>query len=192
MNLFEVKIKQIESNENNKQKKGLVVPGANRSELGRIFYVIYQTDLEITTDFLKPHKRILLLKFFWLCIPALIALGFFYYSETIHYAWIILPVFAFIYFLIYCGNRNEKLYIKDDFIVVKKGVWDITTTYLQISKIQQITIRQSYFQEGRHLGSLNLHTPAGTVILYYYDLKMLQKLSNELLYKIEKNNYQWM
>ncbi|HLW40745.1 MAG TPA: PH domain-containing protein [Flavobacterium sp.] len=192
MNLFEVKIKQIESNENNKQKKGLVVPGANRSELGRIFYVIYQTDLEIPTDFLKPHKRILLLKFFWLCIPALIALGFFYYSETMHYAWIILPVFAFIYFLIYCGYRNEKLYIKDDFIVLKKGVWDITTTYLQISKIQQITIRQSYFQEGRHLGSLNLHTAAGTVILYYYDFKMLQKLSNELLYKIEKNNYQWM
>src|SRR5690606_9535209 len=149
MNLFEVKIQQVESTENNKQKKGLVVPGANRLELDKIFHVIYQTDLEIPTEFLKPHKRILLLKFFWLCIPALIALGVFYYSETMHYAWVILPFLVFFYFLIYCGYRNEKLYIKDDFIVLKKGIWDVTTTYLQINKVQQISLSQSYFQEGR-------------------------------------------
>lgn len=192
MNLFEVKIQQVESTENNKQKKGLVVPGANRLELDKIFHVIYQTDLEIPTEFLKPHKRILLLKFFWLCIPALIALGVFYYSETMHYAWVILPFLAFFYFLIYCGYRNEKLYIKDDFIVLKKGIWDVTTTYLQINKVQQISLSQSYFQEGRKLGSLNLYTAGGAVTLYYYDFGKLQKLSDEWLYKIEKNNYQWM
>lgn len=192
MNLFEVKIQQVESTENNKQKKGLVVPGANRLELDKIFHVIYQTDLEIPTEFLKPHKRILLLKFFWLCIPALIALGVFYYSETMHYAWVILPFLVFFYFLIYCGYRNEKLYIKDDFIVLKKGIWDVTTTYLQINKVQQISLSQSYFQEGRKLGSLNLYTAGGAVTLYYYDFGKLQKLSNEWLYKIEKNNYQWM
>src|SRR5690606_25667824 len=192
MNLFEVKIQQVESTENNKQKKGLVVPGANRLELDKIFHVIYQTDLEIPTEFLKPHKRILLLKFFWLCIPALIALGVFYYSETMHYGWVILPFFVFFYFLIYCGYRNEKLYIKDDFIVLKKGIWDVTTTYLQINKVQQISLSQSYFQEGRKLGSLNLYTAGGAVTLDYYDFGKLQKLSNEWLYKIEKNNYQWM
>src|SRR5690606_34930520 len=191
MNLFEVKIQQIESSEK-KKKKGLVVPGANRAEANKIFRVIYEQDATIPTDFQKPHRRVLLLKFFWLCIPALVALAFFYFSEMMHYAWIILPLFAFLYFLIYCGYRNEKLYIQDDFIILKKGIWDVTTTYLQISKIQHIAVKQSYFQQKRHLGSLNLHTAAGTVMMYYYDFDQLQKLANELLYKMEKNRLRWM
>src|SRR5690606_25192784 len=45
MNLFEVKIKQIESDEDNKKKKGLVVPGANFNEVSKIFHVIFNTSL---------------------------------------------------------------------------------------------------------------------------------------------------
>src|SRR5690606_31183991 len=74
MNLFEVKIKQIESSENNKKKKGLIVPGADKTELKKIFDVIYQSNLDIKSNPYKLHKRILLLKFLWLCIPAFIAL----------------------------------------------------------------------------------------------------------------------
>lgn len=192
MNLFEVKIKQIESSENNKKKKGLIVPGADQTELKKIFDVIYQSNLDINSNAYKPHKRILLLKFLWLCIPTFIALMAFYFSENISYSWIILPFFAVIYLLIWCGYRNEKLYIENDFIVLKKGIWDINTTYLQVSKIQKVSIRQSYFQEGKHLGSLDLDTAAGTVTLFYYDFELIQKLANELLYKIEKNKYKWM
>lgn len=192
MNLFEVKIKQIESSENNKKKKGLIVPGADQTELKKIFDVIYQSDLAIKSNAYKPHKRILLLKFLWLCIPAFIGLMAFYFSENIAYSWIILPIFIVIYLLIWCGYRNEKLYIENDFIVLKKGIWDISTTYLQVNKIQKVSIRQSYFQEGKHLGSLDLDTAAGTVTLFYYDFELIQKLANELLYKIEKNKYKWM
>lgn len=192
MNLFEVKIKQIESSENNKKKKGLIVPGADQTELKKIFDVIYQSNLDIKSNAYKPHKRILLLKFLWLCIPAFIGLMAFYFSENISYSWIILPFFAVIYLLIWCGYRNEKLYIENDFIVLKKGIWDISTTYLQVSKIQKVSIHQSYFQEGKHLGSLDLDTAAGTVTLFYYDFELIQKLANELLYKIEKNKYKWM
>jgi len=192
MNLLEVKIKQIASEHNAKQKKGMIVPGANRAEAHQIFRVIYQQDFALPTQFFRPHKRVLLLKFLWLCIPALLALSFFYFSETMHYAWIILPIFTFVYFLIYCGYRNEKLYIANDLIIIKKGIWDITTTCLQISKIQQISVKQSYFQQKRQLGSLNLHTAAGTVNVYYYDFDLLQKLANEWLHKIEKNRFSWM
>lgn len=192
MNLFEVSIKQIESSENNKKKKGLIVPGANQAELKQIFEVIYQKDLDIKSKAYKPHKRILFLKFLWLCIPAAIALGVFYFTENLPYSWIILPFFVLIYFLIWCGYRNEKLYIEDDFIILKNGVWDISTTYLQINKIQKVTVRQSFFQEGKNLGSLDLDTAAGTVTLFYYDFELLQNLANELIYKIEKNKYKWM
>lgn len=192
MNLFEVKIQQVASTENNKQKKGLIVPGANQGELAQIFNVIYQSELTLPDDYIKPHKRILLLRFFWLCIPAALAFGLLFYLNSLRFAWLILPFFALFYFFIYRAYRNEKLYIKDDFIVLKKGVWDISTTYLQINKVQQIGLSQSYFQEGRQLGSLSLYTAGGAVVLYYYDFKKLQALANEWLYKIEKDKYRWM
>lgn len=192
MNLFEVKIKQVESEENNKKKKGLIVPGADFSELQQIYHVIYQSDLDLNTIFYRPHKRILFLKFLWLCIPTVVALSVLYFNEMLHFSWIILSVFCFLYFLIYLGYRNEKLFITDEFIILKKGIWDLTTTCLQIDKIQQIALQQSYFQKKRHLGSVNFYTAAGAVHISYYDFKMLQKLSNELLYKIEKNKHSWM
>lgn len=192
MNLFEVKIKQIESKENNKKKKGLIVPGANQQELKKIFNVIYQKQIEPNNSFHKPHIRILALKLLWLFIPAAIALTVLYFTDQLIYSWVVLLLFIMIYFFIWCGYRNEKLYIENDFIVWKKGIWDITTTYLQINKIQQVSVKQSVFQQKSNVGSLNLHTAAGTVVLYYYDFVLLQTLCNELLYNIEKNKNKWM
>ena len=85
------------------------------------------------------------------------------------------------------GYKNEKMVFKDDFVILKSGIWDITTTYLPIDKIQKVSISQSYFQEKRQIGSLNLYTAAGIITLYYYDFNMLQRMVNEILYKIEKN-----
>lgn len=192
MNLFEVKIKQVESSEGNKNKKGLIIPGANYLELNIIFNVIFTNDLIEFKQFFKPHKRVLFLKFLWLCIPAFIALAVMYITNSLHYSWVILPAFLMIYLLMYLGYKNEKMLYKDDFILLKKGVWDISTIYLPIYKIQKVSISQSYFQEKSQIGSLNLHTAGGIVTLFYYDFNLLQQMANEILYKIEKNKHSWM
>lgn len=192
MNLFEVKIKQVESTEDNNKKKGLVIPGANSLELSTIFQVIFDKSLLNFTNFHRPNKRVMFIKMLWLMLPIFIGLTIMYFTETLLFSWIILPFVILICLLIYLGYRNEKLIFNDDFIVLKKGIWDITTTYLPFDKIQKITVSQSYFQEKRQIGSVNLHTAAGIVVLYYYNFNMLQPLVNEILYKIEKNKNSWM
>lgn len=192
MNLFEVKIKQVESTEDNNKKKGLVIPGANSLELSTIFDVIFNTSLINFTDFHKPNKRVLLIKMLWLFVPVFIGLIIMYFTETLVFSWIFLPFVILICLLIYLGYKNEKMTFKNDFIILKKGIWDITTIYLPINKIQKVTISQSYFQQKRQIGSVNLHTAAGIVVLYYYNFNMLQPLVNEILYKIEKNKNSWM
>lgn len=192
MNLFEVKIKQVESNEDNKKKKGLIIPGANYLELNTLFNVIFSNNLINVKDGYKPHVRVLAIKTAILCIPAFIALMILYFTESLFYSWIILLFFTLGFLLIYLGYKNEKMVFKDDFLVVKNGIWDITTTYLPVDKIQKISISQSIFQEKRQIGSLNLYTAAGIVTLYYYDFNLLQHMVNEILYKIEKNKHSWM
>lgn len=192
MNLYEVKIKQVESEEENKKKKGIVVPGADFNELKRIFRVVFNMDMDTTGNFFKPGKGLLLLKFLWLCIPALIALFVMYLTDYLEFAWLVPVLFVLIYILICIGYRNERLVFKDDFIILRKGIWDLSTTVLHIDKIQKLSLEQSYFQEKKQIGSLNLHTAAGELAIYYYDFNMLRRAADEILYKIEKNKHSWM
>ncbi|WCM42736.1 PH domain-containing protein [Flavobacterium sp. CBA20B-1] len=192
MNLFEVKIKQVASTEDNKNKKGLIVPGANYLELNALFQVIFSKNLIDNQHYFKPNKRVLLLKMLWLCLPVFIAMGVLYATDSLYYSWVVVLAFFAIYLLMYLGYKNEKLMYQDDFIVLKKGVWDIATINLPIYKIQKVSISQSYFQEKNQIGSLILHTAGGTVTLFYYDFTLLQQMANEILYKIEKNKHSWM
>lgn len=192
MNLFEVKIKQVESNEDNKKKKGLIIPGSNHLELNTLFNVIFGNNLSELKNGYKPHIRVLAIKIAILCIPVIITLIVLYFTDSLLFSWVILPFFILGCLLIYMGYKNEKMVFKDDFVILKSGIWDISTTYLPIDKIQKVSISQSYFQEKRQIGSLNLYTAAGIVTLYYYDFNMLQRMVNEIIYKIEKNKHSWM
>ncbi len=192
MNLFEIKIKQVESNEDNKKKKGLIIPGANFLELNTLFNVIFDNDLTELNNGAKPHIRVLFIRIILLCVPAFVSLLILYFTDSLFFSWIVLLVFILCCLLIYRGYKIEKMIFKEDFIIIKKGIWDLTTTYLPIDKIQKVSISQSYFQEKNQIGSLNLYTAAGIVTLYYYDFNMLQLLVNEILYKIEKNKHSWM
>ena len=192
MNLFEVKIKQVESNEDNQKKKGLIIPGANYLELNTLFNVIFSNNLIDLKNGYKPHIRVLAIKIAILCIPAIITLIILYFTDSLLFSLVILPFFILGCLLIYMGYKNEKMVFKDDFVILKSGIWDISTTYLPIDKIQKVSISQSYFQEKRQIGSLNLYTAAGIVTLYHYDFNMLQRMVNEILYKIEKNKHSWM
>ena len=70
--------------------------------------------------------------------------------------------------------------MKDDFIILKSGIWDLTTTYLQVDKIQEVKIKQSYFQKRRSLASIKLSTFSESLRLNFYDEKLLKNLVIDL------------
>src|SRR5690606_33962268 len=80
MNLFEIKIKQVESNEENKKKKGLIIPGANYLELSQLFHVIFNNGLIDLKKGIKPHIRVLLIKTMILCLPVIVSLTVMYFT----------------------------------------------------------------------------------------------------------------
>lgn len=191
MNLFEVQIVQVESEDANKKRKGLIIPGANLKELSQLFRVVYSKDLNVDIKGIRPHIRSFIIKtFIWSIIFSLLIVGLFYQDQVEYFRYVCL-IYIVIISLIFIGFRNRKFYIDGDFIVVKQGIWDITTTYLHISKVQQLALSQSFFQRKSQLGSLTLSTAGGQISLSYYHFPMLQKLANEWMYHIEKNKYPW-
>src|SRR5690606_36751412 len=123
-------------------------------------------------------------------IFSLLIVGLFYQDQVEYFRYACL-IYIVIISLIFIGFRNRKFYIDGDFIVVKQRIWDITTTYLHSSKVQQLALSQSFFQRKSQLGSLTLSTAGGQISLSYYHFPMLQKLANEWMFHIEKNKYPW-
>lgn len=62
------------------------------------------------------------------------------------------------------------------------------TTYLQINRIQKLALKQSYFQKRRNLASIKLSTASESLRLNFYDEKLLKRLANTIVYKIEFSN----
>ena len=189
MNLFEVKIVQIFS----KQKSdggvgGLSIPGVNHKEMNNLFRFIYDKDLEILTVFHRPSFRKVFIRMMYLLFVFICLVLVMYLIDILKFIWILIAIFFTIFLLLYISYRNEKLFIKDDFIILKSGIWDLKTTYLQINRIQKLTLKQSYFQKRRNLASIKLSTASESLRLNFYDEKLLKRLANTIVFKIEFNN----
>ncbi|MDO4764370.1 MAG: PH domain-containing protein, partial [Flavobacteriaceae bacterium] len=186
MNLFEVRISQIDSSKNKERKRqGLLIPGINDLEMRKLFRFIYDKDFHEVKEFYRPSSRKVIIRAMYLFFVLLTVILTMYFIDILQFTWIPISLFFLIFLLIYISYRNEKLFLKDDFIILKSGIWDLTTTYLRVDKIQEVKIKQSYFQKRRGLASIKLSTFSESLRLNFYDEKLLKKLVNESVYKIE-------
>lgn len=186
MDLFEVNILQIESREKNeKGRRGLVIPGVNELELNKLFEFIYAKNRVLPADFFRPNLRRVFVRIaYWLFIFLLVFSGAYFFEMT-SVMLISSLIFLMISLLIYVAYRNEKLFLVEDFIILKQGIWDIQTTYLQIDKVQQVKVKQSYFQKNKNLASLQLCTASENLNLDFYDQSLVKNLANQVLYEVE-------
>ncbi|GIJ94872.1 UPF0699 transmembrane protein YdbT [Capnocytophaga stomatis] len=186
MNLFEMRISQIDSSENKEKKtQGLLIPGINYLEMSKLFQFVYNKDFEELKEFHRPSFRKVVIRAMYLFFAFLMIIFTMYFIDILRFTWIPTLLFFVVLSLIYISYRNEKLFLKDDFIILKSGIWDLTTTYLQVNKIQEVKIKQSYFQKRRRLVSIRLSTASESLRLNFYDEKLLKNLVNESVYKIE-------
>lgn len=186
MNLFEVNILQIESREKGKKsRRGLVIPGVNELELNMLFQFIYNENRALPTNFFRPSLRRVLVRVAYLLFAFLVVFSVAYFFEIPSVMLISSLIFLVISLLIYIVYRNEKLFLTPNFVILKQGVWDIQTTYLQIDKVQQVKVKQSYFQKNKNIASLQLCTASDNLNLDFYDQNLIKNLANKVVYKVE-------
>jgi len=85
-----------------------------------------------------------------------------------------------------------KYSVTDERIEVKKGLFLITTSIIQIKRIQKIELSNGPIDRKFGLSNVNIYTAAGTVDIKFLSNKEARKISdkvNELLkHKLEKKN----
>lgn len=190
-----VKIHQLEQIDevSKKGKKGLHIPGVSTAEFSKIKELL-QIKSAAPIAVLKPHIKFYFFKvFIFGFLPALLLLSFAFYFNYVQIAInIALPyillngIFWWVYY------KNHRLIINEDFIQVKQGVWDKSTLYIDLWKIQYIELSQLFWQVKHNLGSIKVRTAGGSLYFSTTEFDKLQDLTNNWIYNIESSPKDWM
>lgn len=100
-----------------------------------------------------------------------------------------LPIFGFLIALKY-----KKTFYKftDDLLLLGSGSLETHFTYLPFFKVQNIKMKQNFFQKRRDVVDLVFQTAAGKVTMPCIKKERATKIYNYTLYKVESSNEPWM
>lgn len=125
-------------------------------------------------------------------ILMVLILGFFVNEEVKAYFPLIGLYVLIVGLLIYFGFRNYRLFVNSDFIIKKRGAWDVEHQIIEPHKIQGITTKQFFWHKRSDVGHIILHTAGGDVSFRFANFSEINKQINYWLYQVESSNKHWM
>ena len=195
-NLVNVKIKQATYDTADKEehkKTDIEIPGCDQMERDELLKMIYQ-QTPVTGQALQPDYRFILLQIMrWIITPVLIFLwiGLSFYPPFRSYLILALPYAGIVAVMLYFEFKRHRLYVNDNFIIKRSGIWDITYEIIEPHKIQAITINQYFWHKKADIGHLTLHTAAGTLHFKYGSYSLINRMVNFWMYQVESSGKDW-
>lgn len=195
LNILEIKAYQAGgsvSENNEKQISNITVPGVSKNEKQVLINHIYPTPITYH-EIIRPKKIKFIIRVFWFSmVPSAILLGYILLNELFYYFpfAIILALLTSVYQ--YRVFKNAVLYWGKDYIIIKKGFWDIDIQVLPIQKIQKVNKYQYFWQKNSNMAHISLATASSALSFSYADDKKINDLVNYCLYEVESKNLNWM
>lgn len=192
MNIFEFKVFQVHSDaEKGKRKNGVEIPGISSAEKEALFQQLY-TSSPVQGEELKPVFFKFFVRFFYFSLlPSLLLLALSIYDKTSDYLFYAALLFISTAFYQWRTFRKSRLYFDENFIIIRRGFWDVKTYFIEPHKIQMIKSYQYFWHKGRNIGSIVIYTAGGALHFTISNHKELCKRINFWLYQIESNNKNW-
>ncbi|ALL07719.1 hypothetical protein AQ505_20815 [Pedobacter sp. PACM 27299] len=198
MNLINLKFKQAafntaEEEDKDNKKHDIEIPGCDEKERNEILKMIYHCLPVKGSSFVPNYRFLLLTVMLRIVLPAIIFVGLAQLRLALQpYLWIILPYAIFAGILLYFEYAHHRLFVSEDFILKKSGIWDIEYQTMEPHKIQKITTKQYFWHKKADIGHLILHTAAGTLHFKYGKYADIHQIVNYWLYKVESGKKDWM
>ena len=196
LNLLDMRMQQNATvSQSNKETKSsdVEIPGCSLNERDKILLMIFN---EIPTKGIQhtPNYRFVFLSIvFWIMIPGLILLLINNWSyPLLAYLPYFTAYIAFAATMIYYSYRNHRLFVSQDYIMKRHGIWDIDHQILLPHKIQAITIKQMLWHKTANVGHITCHTAAGDISFKFGNYDTLKNLMNYWLYQVESSEKDWM
>lgn len=195
-NLLNIKIKQAtyETADKEEHKKtDIEIPGCDTTERDEILKMIYQQIPPAGIKLLPNYRFIFLQVMLWVVIPVLIFLStsLFFHPALRQYLILTIPYIIVASTMLYFEFKRHRLYVNEDFIIKRSGIWDVEHEIIEPHKIQAITVKQYFWHKKADVGHLILHTAAGLIHFKYGNYTKINHLVNFWTYKIESTQKDW-
>lgn len=195
-NLLNIKIKQATyetADKEENKKTDIEIPGCDTTERDEILKMIYQ---QVPSEGLKlmPNYRFIFLQtMLWIVIPVLIflSIALVFHPPFRQYILLTIPYIIVVITMLYFEFKRHRLYVNEEFIIKRSGIWDVEHEIIEPHKIQAITAKQYFWHKKADVGHLILHTAAGLIHFKYGNYTKINHLVNFWTYKIESTEKEW-
>lgn len=197
LNLSNLLIKQASSTEIDNQenkKSDIEIPGSSADERRQVLQMIYGKKELPELEF-KPNYRYVIRAILF-TLPSLFALfGVLYFINIIEpndtlLFFPFLLVFAGV--IIYFKYQNYRMYISEDFIMLKSNAWDVDYEIIEPYKLQGISVTQYPWHYAPDVAHITFHTAAGDLQFDFAPYGELKPFINRWLFEVERSQKRWM
>lgn len=194
LDLYKLKL-SLASSENELGKSHIRIPGIPPdivAEIKKYFFKIQVTE----KLYFLPNQLYLARRISRGMIPAVVVIGLvFFFREyvSLAYAGILLSVYLVLMTVYnYFYYKSLRLSVSDDFLVKHSGLWIKKEQYLEIYRLQSVSVRQPLWYKNRGVVNLTFHSAGGDLNFYVVKTEEVRPLLNFVLYKIESTTDPWM
>jgi len=194
LRIYFVSFKQVVSGELNKKKnKTIKLVGCNSDHVNQIKNILFDYEsVEASTKYNSNNYYILrmyFVSFFGLLVLNIIIFIFF---EDLKWVFANLLFIPLIIILIRLKFKKTFYSFDEELLLVGRGKVETHVTYLPFFKVQNIKIKQTFFQKRKSIVDLILQTAAGEITIPCIEENRAITLYNYILYKVESNKESWM
>lgn len=195
-NLLNIKIKQATyetADKEENKKTDIEIPGCDATERDEILKMIYQQIPPKGIALIPNYRFIFLQIMLWIVIPVLVSLsiGLVFHPPFQQYLTLIIPYIPVVLAMLCFEFKRHRLYVNEDFIIKRSGIWDVEHEIIEPHKIQAITAKQYFWHKKADVGHLILHTAAGLIHFKYGNYTKINRMVNFWCYKIESTKKGW-
>lgn len=194
LGLYKLKI-ALASSQDDVRKSQVTVPGLPKEIVEQVKSYFFGREIDMQHKIL-PKKLLLIRKMSRGMIPLLLGLLLGYlYRDFLSFGTV--GVLGTVYLLLLSGYsflyyKNLKLYISNDFIVKQSGVWVRKKQFLEMFRLQAVSVKQPLWFRRRGIVNLVFHSAAGDIHFNMVNEEEVRPLLNYMLYKIESTEKNWM
>lgn len=194
MHLYQVKI-SLASSENDLEKNQIKVVGLPPAVVEQVKDYFYKK--QVQEDFtIIPSKYLLLRKMSRAMVPLIIISTILYvYAKIITLSWIFVIAAAYVVLVSiynYLYFKKLKLGVSEEFLIRHSGVWIEKEEFLEMFRLQAVSVSQPIWYKKRGLVNLTFHSAGGDIAFKMVYKRQVYPLLNYLNYRIESTERAWM
>lgn len=172
----------------------ITIPGVLREFVSNILGYVYGTTIKQVSQII-PNKMLMFRRFSRGLFPLLLVLIIRFYDLNLPLKMVVMAISVYIILLTgyqFLYFRSLRLSLSEEVIVKHSGVWRRKRQYLEMWKLQSVSISQPLWYRKKDLVNLILYSAGGDIFFELIDRNEAESLMDYLLYKTESTFRGWM